>query len=160
MIVFDAGDVRFNYRVGGACIRDGRVLLARDDGSDFWYMPGGRCELMEASADTLAREMREELGAAVGVGRLLWVIENFFGHLGRRWHELAFYYAIELPPGSPYLDGTREHRGSERGGEPFTLRWFRLDDLDDVELYPSILRRGLREPREGVRHAVHRDEGV
>ncbi len=51
----------------------------------------------ETSAETLQREMVEELGVAVEVGRLLWVVENFFDFEKRHWHELGFYYLMTVP---------------------------------------------------------------
>ena len=66
---------RFNYRVGGVCIERQRVLLNQEVGTDYWFLPGGRCQLMEPAADTLRREMREELEVTVRVGRMLWIVE-------------------------------------------------------------------------------------
>jgi 8-oxo-dGTP pyrophosphatase MutT (NUDIX family) len=78
MIRVDKGDARFNYRVAGVAVHDDSVLLHKADGDDFWAFPGGRAELGERAEQTLLREMREEIGVAVEVGRLLWDVENFF----------------------------------------------------------------------------------
>ena len=51
-----------------ACIRDemGRVLLLRrTDGEDLWGLPGGGMELDEPVAETVVREVREEIGLEV-----------------------------------------------------------------------------------------------
>src|SRR6266511_4152272 len=104
MISFDIGDVRFGYRVAGACVVDDHVLLHRAVQDDFWSLPGGRCEAMESSQATLARELAEELAVDVQVGELLWVFEYFFHNYGKDHHELAFYYRYMLPPGCPILD--------------------------------------------------------
>jgi ADP-ribose pyrophosphatase YjhB (NUDIX family) len=76
MISFDSGGNRFNFRAAGVAARpsDGRFLLHRTVRDPFWTLPGGRCELGETGAEALAREMREELGVAVQVGRLLFVL--------------------------------------------------------------------------------------
>ena len=50
----------------------GAVLLVReehDDGSAFWTLPGGGLRPSEPPAAGLRRELREELGCAVVVGR-------------------------------------------------------------------------------------------
>src|SRR5687767_900258 len=39
---------------------------------------------MESAGNALRREMREEFNAPVTVGRLLWLVENFFPFEGRR----------------------------------------------------------------------------
>src|SRR5688500_10937505 len=69
---------RFAFRVGGLAIHKDNVLLHRADFDDFWALPGGGCEFFEESHVALKRELTEELNASVKVGRLLWVVENFF----------------------------------------------------------------------------------
>ena len=157
MISYSEGDAGFNYRAAAAIIHDGHVLLVRDERDDFWYMPRGRCELLESSDQTLRREVWEELGVEVRVGRLLWVVENFFEHDNRRNHELGFYYLVALPEGSPYLDKGGEHRRTEENGATLTFRWFPLARLSEVRLFPSFLRRALRAPPTETQHIVHRD---
>ena len=43
-------------------VRDGRVLLARDEALDFWSLPGGRIEPGETDEAAAARELDEETG--------------------------------------------------------------------------------------------------
>lgn len=157
MIAFDLAAGRFNYRVAGACVRAGHVLLHRAAADDFWALPGGRPEFGEDSRAALAREMREELGVTVGVGRLLWVLENFFAHAGRNFHELAFYYAMALPAASPVLDLQQEHAGVEPDN-PLVFRWFPVDRLTGVRLYPRVLRAELGRIPATPRHLIHLDE--
>lgn len=54
-------------RIAAAVITDaeGRILLVRKRGTTAWMQPGGKVEPGEAPADTLARELQEELGLVV-----------------------------------------------------------------------------------------------
>ncbi len=46
-------------------LTDGRVLAARSRGKDKFYLPGGKREPGESDAETLVREIREELGVEI-----------------------------------------------------------------------------------------------
>jgi ADP-ribose pyrophosphatase YjhB (NUDIX family) len=60
----------FPVSVKGVCVRDGRVLLLRNE-RDEWELPGGKLELGEDPADCVGREISEETGWAVRVGPIL-----------------------------------------------------------------------------------------
>jgi hypothetical protein len=99
MITFDRGNVRFTYRVAGVAIRDGKVLAQKSVEGSYCFLPGGRAELRETAGETLRREMQEELHVDVAVGRLLWVVENFFELGGKAFHELGLYFSMTFPGG-------------------------------------------------------------
>lgn len=162
MISFDRERVRFHYRVAGVCIHEGYVLLHRAERDEYWALPGGRCEFGESSDETLRREMREELNVTVTVGRLLWVVENFFTLTGTTYHELALLYAIDLPVCHAFLDKTHRHYGIEdqsTGDKPYTLiyEWVPVASLPDVILHPAFLRSALRDVPAATQHIVQRD---
>lgn len=64
----DAGSAP-SIRVSAAVIRDdaGRLLLVRKSGTSAFMQPGGKPEPGETPAETLVRELGEELGVAVGL---------------------------------------------------------------------------------------------
>ena len=156
MITLQQGDVRFIYRVVGVGLHEGRVLAHRDEGEDFWALPGGRGELMEPSPDTLRREMQEEIDADVEVERLLWVVENFFEYQGLKHHEVGFYYLMCFPPGSPVLQRGDSFIGDE-DGKPMIFDWLPLSRLGEITLYPSFLRTALQSLPAHPVHVVHHD---
>jgi 8-oxo-dGTP pyrophosphatase MutT (NUDIX family) len=157
VISFPMAGGRFNHRAVGVCVDNGHVLLHRSVNDDFWSLPGGRVELGEASSQTLVREMREELGLDARTERLLWVVENFFTHGDVSHHELGMYYLISFPHDTPIYDKTHVHEGLEDIDLPLIFRWFPLETLANVRLFPTFLHVGLRELPQYPAHVIHTD---
>jgi ADP-ribose pyrophosphatase YjhB (NUDIX family) len=163
MLTFQQGNMRFNYRIAGVAIHDGRVLVHRSEKDDFWALPGGRGEYMETAQDTLRREMQEEIGVDVQVERLLWVVENFFSFEGMQFHELGMYFLMTLPADCPYLTQDsfygQESTAGPDGVQQYHLifQWLALAGLDKAPLYPEFLRTGLLALPETTQHVVWTD---
>jgi ADP-ribose pyrophosphatase YjhB (NUDIX family) len=158
MITFQQDTSCFNYRAVGVLLHEDRILLQSAEDIDFWVLPGGRGELGESAQEAIVREMFEELEEDVQIERLLWVLENFFEFQDKSWHEISFLFLVSLPPNSPVY--TREEFD---GYEPevdikLIFRWFRLDELDKIRLYPVFLRTALYDLPETVQYAVFREE--
>jgi A/G-specific adenine glycosylase len=101
---------------------DGAVLVAQRNVDDMlgglWEFPGGKCEASESLAECLFREMEEELGVTVDVGRQLTVVEHAYTHFRITLH--AFWCGL-------------------RDGEPRCLdcaavRWVLPRELDDLPM--------------------------
>ena len=155
MITIDEGEMRFTYRVTGIVLDGDRVLLQRGDREEFWFLPGGRGELLEPARKTLKREMREELGVEVRVERLLWVMENFYEHNEKSHHELDLYFLMSLPDGSPVCREDEFERDDE--GVKLIFKWHPIAELESVGILPSFLRPGLKSIPPGTEHVVHSD---
>lgn len=145
LLSFPVGGTRFNYRVAGAAIRDGHVLVCREDDDDYCMLPGGRVEMGEPSDLALVREMAEELAMPVSVGPLLFTSESFYGREGDRYHELGFIYAIELPE-DVAATGPQPFLVREDEGHLLQFSWLPLDGpaLSQARLLPPWLPERLR----------------
>lgn len=106
--------------VGAAIVAGGRCLVAQRSPTMslplYWEFPGGKVEPGERAEAALVRELREELGVEVSVGRHLGrgrgVVE------GRRI--LLDVYAASLVEGEPR---PREHRA---------LRWVGPEEIEEL----------------------------
>ena len=170
VITFGQGDRRFNLRAVAVILdrEQRRVVIHHASHEDFWTLPGGRVELGESAAEALVREMREEMGVEVEVGRLLWVVEGFVTFLERHWHEISFYFLAILPSDCP-LYNQAKWSGIEEGIEDFFIpeelrgttnnlellfEWHDIDRLHDVNLFPRFLQDDLRSLPTEVQHVV------
>lgn len=148
---------RFKGRVIGVCKEDvagNRCVLAHTtDPDEYWALPGGTIEALEPSATTLKREMIEELGVEVEIGRLIWIVENFFDIEGSDFHEIAFYYEMRLPAECHLLSSTRPFT-SQDGETELTFAWHSVDDVRQLHLKPEFLQTGLQETPSTTQHLV------
>jgi ADP-ribose pyrophosphatase YjhB (NUDIX family) len=149
-------DMLFHVRIAAVCLHDGHVLLQGSGDGGFWILPGGHCELLEPTGETVRRELREEFGVEVEVGRLLWIVENFFTYERVRTHQISFVYQVQLPAGSNLLDTSSEFAGTD-DGVPFVARWFPVASLSDIWLLPSFLTEALQSLPDTPQHLVHVD---
>ncbi|MFI6688008.1 NUDIX domain-containing protein [Streptomyces sp. NPDC050485] len=72
-----------HVRVTGIVIEDDKILLLDQDtdSSRSWSLPGGKVEDGESLEQALVREMIEETGVEVEVGRLLYLCDNQKAHV-------------------------------------------------------------------------------
>jgi 8-oxo-dGTP pyrophosphatase MutT (NUDIX family) len=158
MISFRAGSALFQFRVAAVAIRDGFVLLHRAEADAFWALPGGRVEVGETSEAALEREMLEETGVRVRIERPLWIVENFFRYRDVV-HELGLYFLVTLPP-DMHTNVAEQFFGFEDNGTRLIFQWYRIADLDSIEVQPSFLRDGLKSLPAAVQHLVIDERGL
>ncbi len=110
--------------VSAVILRDGRLLLAQRADSGQWNLPSGSVEIGETVTAALEREVREETGYEVAVGRLIGVYSDPRLQIvrypdGRVWHYVNLCFACELRGGAP----------RPGPGETLALAWVAPDAL-------------------------------
>jgi 8-oxo-dGTP pyrophosphatase MutT (NUDIX family) len=120
---------RFPVSVKGVIIRDGKVILLRNE-RDEWELPGGKLELAESPEECLAREIAEELQLAIEPQSIL---DSWIYTIAPGIDVLVLTYGCaESSPVEPALSD--EHK---------EMRWFPLAELDSLRMpdgYKSSIR--------------------
>ena len=104
---------------------DGRILITQRRADQAlplqWEFPGGKVEPGEAPAAALVRELREELGVTVAVGRI-W---DVLFHAYPAFDLVMLVYACRIVDGSP------------RAVEVADLAWVAPPDLARWDILPA-----------------------
>lgn len=128
--------------IGGVRIaitdEQGRVLMVRhhyeQEDKSIWMLPGGTIEDGETSRDAAIREVLEETGLIIRVGKLLWHIEE----AGDRGQRFVNFFGASVIGGKPEL-GEDPELGE--GQVLDDIRFFSREELVELEnIYPDFLR--------------------
>ncbi|MBN1778560.1 MAG: NUDIX domain-containing protein [Clostridiales bacterium] len=116
-------------------IKGGRMAAIKiNDGGDVFYiMPGGGQNPEELLTETVIRECAEELGIAVSVKDLAFVIE---GMHGEPFHRVDLVFLCEYVSDIPQA---QLHGDTNQAG----IEWLAVDGLESKPLYPSKLRKQI-----------------
>lgn len=157
-ILFKTNDWVFSYRVAGICIQNGKVLLQKPTNDTAYAFPGGHAEFGETNEETLVREFQEEIGADIKVRELKWVAEIFFPWGKKPCHQICLYYLTEIL--NPEIPGDGMFLATEHiEGRNFDLEyhWVPLEQVKNLEVYPTNAADLLRKMDEGVQHFIYKE---
>jgi len=126
-ILFDVDGVLFSYRVGGALIKDNKILLTK--GGDDYSLPGGHSQIGETSQETIIREFKEETGLDVEPLNVISTYENFWKWDEKDCHQLCIYYKLKMVDETQELVPNPDTKGIE-------YVWLELEKLKSINLYP------------------------
>jgi 8-oxo-dGTP pyrophosphatase MutT (NUDIX family) len=116
----DNNAYRFPVSVKGVVVRDGSVVLLRNE-RDEWELPGGKLELSESPEQCLAREMAEELHLEIVAEKIL---DSWVYTIAPGVSVLVIAYGcVESSRNEALLSD--EHK---------ELRWFPLGEVDSLRM--------------------------
>ena len=127
-----AETVRPRVRVAGILIEDDSILLIEHskNGKKYWLVPGGGVDWGESTAESLAREYKEETNLDIEVESFLFISETVAPD--KKKHVINLYFKIRRKPGS-----TDE---MALGNEAMLtdLKFVTKEEIKDIKLYPNI----------------------
>lgn len=140
---FEVSADRLSFRpsVYGVIIRNHKVLLSKQwDGYDF---PGGGIKLTETIEEALIREVKEETGFDVRVGRIVVCKSSFFKlpSTGTYVNAVLMYYLCEIRGGeisTDYFDADEKEYANK-------AEWIDISKIRKVKFYNSADNRKVIE---------------
>ena len=92
---FDFGELEYHYdKIALLCIRGKKVLMARNKGIDYFYLPGGKREAGETDVECLVRECREELCIEIDPSSaFLYGVFSSYAYIDKPPAKLSMYQA-------------------------------------------------------------------
>jgi 8-oxo-dGTP diphosphatase len=112
-------------------IFDNELLLTTDVARNVSFLPGGHIHHGEQATDALMRELREELGIDLEVGKLLGVIESGWDYNGGLYHEYNLIFDVPI---------STEKKDEVKSCEAeLQVEWVPIDKLDSLNIFPKIL---------------------
>jgi len=110
----------------------GRILVVRKTGSDFWSLPGGKLDAEDVSMQKcLVRELREELGVETEIGAIRFVQELHKNNT--RYVELIWNAMI-------IENQMHEDISKISNGELEAAKWIPKNELQNIDVRPDFLK--------------------
>jgi ADP-ribose pyrophosphatase YjhB (NUDIX family) len=142
---------RPTIRVGGFLQHSGRILLVKQGRGEerYWLLPGGGVRFGETLSEALRREIDEEVGLRVAVGRLLAIVESISPEPAYPKHVVHLVFEVSAAPEADIVpqEATvlRAEFLDERGLSTVDLRppiaGFLLDCMRELPSSPQYLGR-------------------
>ncbi len=138
-----ADEPRYRDRAAAIALADGHVLVIRRNHpryGEYYVYPGGGIDPGEKPVDAVRREVREETGLQVAVGREIMYGTTPQGHL-------QHYFLVETPMLPVALPSTAEENTPERMLRRGTYEpmWIPTGEIAEMPLQPLVVTHQLLE---------------
>ena len=125
--------MKHRISVGALVVNQNKILMVnhrRQDRYDFWVAPGGGVKGIETIEHAVIREVMEETGFKVAVGRLLYIEEMYEPSL----RMIKFWYQCEI------LSGELDSNSPEAKAEFIVdAKFMSKQELSKNIIFPSVL---------------------
>lgn len=142
-ITINVDDYKLNVRAAAIIIHNNKLLVHKNKNDDYYALLGGRVKFGENSEETIKREILEETGKEIEITGYISTIENFFEMDHAKYHEIIFVYKAEFMDEKDKL--IQDVIPNAEGKEYLYYKWLDLNDLDNIDLKPKVIKSILKE---------------
>lgn len=129
--------MKFNIRVYGILIHEGKVLLSdeRYKGREFTKFPGGGLKFGEGIIDCLKREFKEELNINIEVGELIYLTDYFIASAFDIEDQLiSIYYFVNTEEVDQIVTSDIPFNFQNSESKTEVYRWRKISQLTKKEM--------------------------
>ncbi|NTU98513.1 NUDIX domain-containing protein [Candidatus Falkowbacteria bacterium] len=129
----------FRPSVYAVIVNEGRILMLNTKSNGKYFFPGGGQNIGETLPEALRREVREEVGLEIEIGKLIHFKEQFFYYdpHDEAYHMLSFFYECKALTLDLLSDDSVDDEESEKP------RWVDLNELrqtnNNIEAVDEVL---------------------
>lgn len=113
-------------------LRDGQLLVARQRGKSWSFLPGGHVEPGDRVEVALVRELGEELGTEAKIAGFVGAVEHGYIEDGTTHHEINLVFEADITDTEPASQ--EDH---------LEFHWLPLDQLAEADVLPGALKAAL-----------------
>lgn len=150
--MFSTDEYICDLRTVAVLVKDNKILVQRERNDNEYALPGGHVKIGETLEAGLICEVQEEMGIKIVCNRLLWSEECFYEWKGKKAHNIAFYYMVELCENQEIPD--MGEFISQKDNCNVVLGWMPIDELQNVTIYPEFLKKEIYKLNEPMKHFV------
>ena len=136
--LFTTDEYICDLRAVAVVVKNQKILVQRDRNGNEYALPGGHVKIGETLEDGLIREVMEEMGIRIKCNRLLWSEECFWEWNGRKAHNIAFYYLVELL--DEFQIPENEEFVSQKDNCNVVIGWMPIEEIQKITIYPAFLK--------------------
>lgn len=129
----DIDDCLYRVAARALIMQDGKVLLVKEAGDNWWAFPGGGIDHGETVKASLGREIEEELGvSAREVSSDFQVIHHSIGSVVNAVPRMNLYFKVSVP-----------EKMLKQTAHIAAWKWFTKDEFLQAETHPSYDKAAL-----------------
>lgn len=144
---------KLNVRVAAVILSGDKILVEQGRHVDYAVCPGGRVKFGETAEHAIERELTEELGETPRVIRPLYVHQNFFDVDECKYHELCFFFLVEV------AQSICEKQKMDNLSGTSSFRWVDVAKLPYMNFYPTVLKQSINNLPEHLTMITEYKEG-